>query len=384
MPQTGGQFIRDDLRVLVHAPRLRRNVSRLRSLCTGGQRFCAVVKANAYGHGVAEVVRCLRDEAVDYFAVANLYEAIDVAPLLRPQQNLFVFEPLKGTTPDEHLELCARHGFHGAISSTDAARHLVARLGGTGKVIHVHVNIDTGMGRLGIAPDEAMELIRLIDASDSLALRGVYTHFATADEEDLAFAHRQVALFDRFARDPGLRSRPDIVFHAANSAATMALPQAHYDMVRCGIAMYGYCTGALDPPPIQLEPVLELQAPIIHLRPVPAGTSLGYGRTYWTQRDTLLAVLPYGYADGYSRLLGNQASVRIQGISVPVVGRVCMDHILLDATDVPGVQVGDWATVIDSDPQSPAGAGHLAALSGTIPYEILTRVNRSVPRILVE
>lgn len=375
---------RNDAKVLVHSRRLLGNVAYLKSLCTGGQRFCAVVKANAYGHGAAEVVRCLRDAPVDFFAVANLYEAVSIAPLLRQRQSILIFETLNSATIDEHLDLCAQGGFHCTISSTEAVRYLHEKLKGTNKTIMLHANVDTGMGRFGADSASACELIEAVDQSPNLSLRGVYTHFATASEDDLSFAYEQVAGFNRFLEKAGLRARREVIIHAANSAATIRLPQAHYDMVRCGIAMYGGWPPAPAPPGVQLTPVLELQAPLVHVRRLPAGSPVGYGRSFRAKRDTRVAVISLGYADGYRRAFGNSAFVRIRGTLAPVAGAVCMDHFMVDVTDVSGVQVGDWATVVDIDPGSPAGACSLAEIAGTISYEIFTGISPGLRRIVVD
>lgn len=378
------RVFRSDLKVNIYSKRLVENVSKLRSLCTGGQKFCAVVKANAYGHGVSEVVKILRDQPVDFFAVANIYEAAFIAPLLRKHQNILIFEPLNSNVRDEHLALCIEKGFHCAICSIEAAKCLISKLGGSDKKINLHINIETGMGRLGIEPAGAMELIKVIDSSENLCIKGVYTHFATADEDDLSFAYEQIENFDRFIKSSKLKSRKDIIIHAANSAATMKLPQSHYDMVRCGIAMYGYYSRSQKQPPIELSPALELQAPIVHLKHLPAGRSVSYGRSYFTKRDTLSAIIPFGYSDGYSRVFSNNASVRIGDRFAPVIGRVCMDQFMIDVTDINNIKVGDWVTVIDSDHKSPAGAYRLADIAGTICYEILISLHHHLKRVVID
>jgi len=376
-------LFRSDLKVNIYAARLIQNVANLRSLCKNGEKFCAVVKANAYGHGVAEVVEILRDQPVDFFAVANIFEAVYIKPLIRDDQKILIFEPLNLATPPEHIDVCAKNGFHCAISCIDAAKYLSRYLKGGDKRLSLHINIETGMGRLGIEPASAMTLIDVIDSSKNLSLGGVYTHFATADEDDMSFAYEQIENFNRFLETSGISRRKDVIVHAANSAAAMKLPEAHYDMVRCGIAMYGYYSRSQKNPPVELLPVMELQAPIIHLKRIPAGRSVSYGRSYFTTRDTVSAIIPFGYSDGYSRAFSNSACVRIGERFAPVMGRVCMDQFMVDVTDIPSVKVGDWVTIIDSDHRSPAGVYRLADIAGTICYEILISLHHHLKRIVV-
>ncbi len=377
------RLFRSDLKVNIYAARLIRNVANLRSLCKNGEKFCAVVKANAYGHGVAEVVGILRDEPVDFFAVANIFEAVYIRPLIRPEQKILVFEPLNLATSREHIGICAQNGFHCAVSCIDAAQYLCRCLAGTDKRLNLHVNIETGMGRLGIEPAMAATLIDIIDSSKNLNLSGVYTHFATADEDDLSFAYEQIENFNRFLDTSGIKGRKDVIVHAANSAAAMKLPEAHFDMVRCGIAMYGYYSRSQRKPPVELSPVMELEAPIVHLKRIPAGRSVSYGRSYFTTRDTLSAIIPFGYSDGYSRAFSNAACVRIGEKFAPVMGRVCMDQFMVDVTDIPSAKVGDWVTIIDSDHKSPAGIYRLADIAGTICYEILISLHHHLMRVVV-
>jgi alanine racemase len=237
------------------------------------------------------------------------------------------------------------------------------------------------MGRCGIEPELARQLLEQIDACPNLQLAGVYTHFATADEEDLSYAYEQQANFERFLNEYRLRDR-DILIHAANSAATIKMPQAHYTMVRCGISMYGYYSRRMKEPPIQLVPVMKLMAPITQIKTFPAGHSISYGRSFITRRDTVAAIVPLGYADGYRRCFSNTAKMKIGEHVVPVIGRVCMDQVILDVTDIPNVQLGQMVTVLDNNHDSPCSAYALADLADTICYEILTFIHAHVNRIV--
>jgi len=374
-------LIRPDLQAHIFSSDLLVNVRALRSLCAPGTKFCAVVKANAYGHGITEIVNVLRNGAADFFAVASIYEAIHIATLVKGIP-ILIFEPVHPSQGADQIAACARNGFHCVLSGVEAFDFAASKLSGTSDVLPVHVNVETGMGRCGVMPAEAAELIRRIDRSGNFRLAGVFTHFATADEEDLSYACRQLEVFGGFLRDNGLADRRDILRHAANSAATIKLPQAHFDMVRCGISMYGYYSRRMANPPVALRPVMRLQAPMIQFKSLPAGHCVSYGASFITQRPTRLAVIPLGYADGYWRCFSNRARMKVGSAFAPVVGRVCMDQVLIDITDIPDARLGGMATLIDNDHDSPCGAYALADLAGTICYEILTSVHGHVNRIV--
>lgn len=374
------QFIRPDLQAHIFSQALLSNVHHLRSLCPPKTKFCAVVKANAYGHGLAEIVNILVQDGADAFAVATFYEALHIASMVF-SKSILILEPLNPSQSIEEIQVCARSGFDGVLSSLDSLNYIKEALKNTSLIQKVHINIETGMGRGGITPEQAGKMLEYIEECPNLKLAGVFTHFATADEDDLSYAYEQIEIFERFLNQHKLKSR-NILIHAANSAAVMKLPQAHYDMVRCGIAMYGYYSRRMKNPPIPLKPVLTLQAPITHITRIPAGHSISYGRSYVTKRDTVAAIVPLGYADGYRRCFSNRAFMKIGQQAVPVIGRVCMDQVILDITDVPNVQLGQMVTVLDNCHDSVCSAYALADLADTICYEILTLIHAHVNRIV--
>ena len=375
------QFIRPDLQAHIHSSDLLDNVRNLRSLCPAHTRFCAVVKANAYGHGITEIVNILKKAEVDAYAVATFYEALHIAPLA-DNRPILILEPVNPSWGVEQIRICAREGFECVLVSMEGLRYIQDILAGTPLVLRVHLEIETGMERCGIEPELAARLLELIEGHPNLRLSGVFTHFATADEEDLSYANAQIDRFERFLGEYRLKGRKGVTIHASNSAGTLKLPRAHYDMVRCGIAMYGYYSRRMSQPPVPLKPVLRLQAPITQLRSIPAGHSVSYGRSFIPQRDTRAAILPLGYADGYRRCFSNRAQMKIGQHSVPVIGRVCMDQLILDVTDVPSVALGQMVTVLDNDHDSPCSAYTLAELADTICYEILTSIHAHVNRIV--
>ncbi len=379
--QNSGQFVRRDIQAHISSDALLNNIEQLRSLCAPSVKFCAVVKTNAYGHGIKEVIGLLKDAKVDFFAVASVFEALHIAPDIN-KQSILILQPIHPGLGDEYVIAAAQKGFHWSIASLQAAEYATSVLAGENGTLNLHINVETGMDRCGIEPELVPKLIDCIDASLNLNLAGIYTHFATADEDDLSFAYEQLSVFKDFLAHIGLASRKDLLVHAANSAATIKMPESHFDMVRCGIAMYGYFSRRQANPPIRLTPVMKVQAPIIQLKKVQEGKSVSYGRSFIAQRDTLVAAIPFGYGDGYKRIFSNAAKMKIGQTLIPVIGKVCMDQLMLDVTDVSGVAVGQMVTILEDSHDSPCGAYSLAGLADTICYEVLTNIGPHVSRIV--
>ena len=357
---------------------LRHNLQVLRARLRPGVRLLAAVKADAYGHGARVLVPALERVGVDAFGVANATEALALrdwgvtAPIL-------VFAPVR-----ERVAELVEAGVALTVADTSSVE-AIERAGAQGPA-QVHLKIDTGMGRIGEAPEAAVGLARRIARSPRLELAALWTHLACADEPDAyepdGLTARQLARVEGAVtalRSHGLE--PPLV-HAANSAATLALPRSHYDLVRPGIALYGHhatpAAGALLPPDVpSLRPVATLRAPVTFVKRVSRGTPVSYGATWRAPRDTVIATLRLGYADGYPRAAGNQAEALVHGVRVPVVGRVCMDQLMLDVGALgSNVAVGDEATLFG--PEGPC-LGALAARLGTISYELLTHLQ--APRL---
>ncbi|MHC5182218.1 MAG: alanine racemase [Planctomycetota bacterium] len=374
------QFIRPDLQAHIFSQDLLDNVRKLKGLCPEKTKFCAVVKANAYGHGISEIVNILLQGGVDMFAVATFYEALHIDALVQ-QQPVFILEPLNPSQSVEEIQICAKRGFHCVLASLDSLKYIKEALKDTPVPLKVHLNIETGMGRCGIEPELAVTLLNRTNDCEYLKLAGIYTHFATADEEDLSYAYEQQRNFEAFLDLHNLKQQ-DLLIHAANSAATIKMPQSHYDMVRCGISMYGYYSRQMENPPIRLTPVMKLTAPITQIKTIAAGQTVSYGQSHKTTRDTIAGIVPLGYADGYRRCFSNVAKMKIGNHIVPVIGRVCMDQVILDITDVPGVQLGQTVTVVDNDHNSPCSVYALSDIADTICYEILTLIHAHVNRII--
>lgn len=251
--------------------------------------------------------------------------------------------------------------------------------------IRVHIKVDTGMGRLGFAGDAAKEILEIANLK-GITIDGVMSHFSEADLLDVSFAKMQIERFNSIKTEllnVGLSIR---LFHMANSAAVITLPESHFDAVRPGIMLYGYspilvASSQLPVAGSQLQPVMTVKTKILALRRLPSGTPISYGRTFITKRDSLIGVIPVGYADGFSRRFSNNAELLVRGKRVPVVGRVCMDLTMLDLTDIEQVEEGDEVVIIGKQGNESIDAAELAFRVDTIPYEILTSLGNMAKRV---
>jgi len=356
----------------VNLAAIERNVAHLRAGLTGGAELAAVVKGNGYGHGPAPAARAALAGGARSLAVATAGEAADLraagidAPVL-----------VMGAVSDEELSL-ALDARSEVVAWSEA---FVDRVAAAAVPIRVHVKLDTGMGRLGTrAVDEAIRVAERIAAAPALELAGAMTHFASADE-DPSFTAEQLARFGPFV--DAMRERwPRITVHAANSAATLREPASHFDLVRCGIAIYGCDPMNQDPAAHGLEPALELTSYVAAVKLARPGDSAGYGRRWVASSDTWIATVPIGYADGIRRGLTNNCDVLIGGRRYPLMGTVSMDNITvsLDSGGA-GVRCGDPVTIIGADGDERQTAEDVARRIGTISYEILCGLTARVPRV---
>lgn len=365
-------FKRTDLQAHLYADSLRHNVKALKGCCAAKVKFCAVVKSNAYGHGITEVVNILKDAGVDFFAVANIYEAFHIADIVS-KQKILILEPVYVSESKDLLLRAAQFGIHWTIDSIESAKYVESVLAGSCLKLNAHIYIDTGMSRGGVSPAESAKLTKFINDCKNITLAGIYTHFATADEKDIAFALEQLEIFMNAIEAMENFIGKDVLIHASNSSATMRIPQAHFDMVRCGIALYGYST-LPRPLPVQLKPAIKLSAPIVHITTIEKGRTVSYGRTFTAEHEMKIAVLAIGYSDGFRRLYSNCTSLMLNGKEAPVIGRVTMNQIILDITKISDARTGQMVTVIDNEIDSPCGVYTLAGKLNTICYEILTGI----------
>ena len=367
----------------VSRSRLQHNADLLKSLIGPHTRLCAMVKANAYGLDARNVVAALASH-VHAFAVASLEEAETIHPFANGHPILATCPLFAGIDP-ALVRLAQARSLHTTIVSPDALAYLQAALDPNAPPLHVHLKIDSGMGRLGCEPHDAPALLGALAHTPNLRLAGVYTHFATADEPDLDFAHEQLARFQSALQAAGFdQPRPTVTRHAANSSAALRLPAARLDMVRSGIALYGYLNH--DDPADQpgFLPVVRVDAPVVQVRTLRQGQTCGYGRTFTAPCDLTVGIVPVGYADGLSRNLSNQAVMRHGPHLLPILGRISMDLTIIDLTNLPDPHEGMTVTVLDDQPDSPANAHAHARLSGTIPYEVLTSIGNRVKRVMTD
>jgi len=360
------------------------NLALLRGLLAPGVKLCAVVKADCYGHGLSLLLGTLAG-AADCLAVATPEEAIALRQMgyQRPILMFFSACALSGgqDRQDALTELIARNVTL-TVTSQAELEAVGQAAGKLGAEAFVHVKIDSGMGRGGVPADGAGPLIHQARRQQGVKLTGLYTHLATADEADKGYAREQLKRFLAAVESSG--GRKGLVLHAANSAATIDMPETHLDMVRPGIAVYGYQPSDDMHKRLPLRPALRLTGKLMQIKSLPAGSRCGYGLTHTFGRPSRVGIVPVGYADGYFRCLSNRATMRVAGRDVPVCGRVSMDQVIIDLTDVPSAAIGDDVEIISPDPAAPHSVAGLARLAGTIPYEITCRLGKRLRRTLVD
>lgn len=354
---------------------IERNVARLTATLTGGATLCAVVKADGYGHGAVPSAQAALRGGAEVLAVATAAEAMELRSEL-PDAAILVMGALSADELEDALAARAevalwRDGFRELAGERAAARGFVPR---------VHVKYDTGLGRLGERdPEAVVALLDAVAADTRLELSGLWTHLATADEEDGTFMGQQLARFQELA-DAVAERHPGLELHAANSAATLADPASHFGMVRCGIAIYGLDPFGRDPGEQGLEPALELSSYVADVKRFEPGASAGYGRRWKAASETWVGVLPIGYGDGWRRGLTNAAEALIDGRRYPVVGTVSMDNVTVDLGPETDVASGTEAVLIGERGGERILAEELAATLDTINYEITCGISQRVPR----
>ncbi len=370
--------VMDGPTVTIDLAALRHNLAVLRARLQPGVRLLAAVKADAYGHGAAITAPALERSGADAFGVATPAEAfaLRTAGVSAP---ILLFGPI-----DRHIAALVEADV--ALTVPDARALAAIEAAAPATRARVHLKVDTGMGRLGIEAETAAPLARAVERSKHATLDAIWTHLACADEADAdaddGLTARQLTRFEAALASVRAQGIDVPCAHAANSAATLRLPRAHFDLVRPGLAVYGHHAtpgaAALVPSDLPaLRPVATLRAPVTFVKRVARGDSVSYGATWRAPRDTVVATVRLGYADGYPRAAGNRGEAVVHGLRVPVVGRVCMDQLMLDVGELQGsVRPGDAATLLGPDGPSAAA---LAEAVGTVSYEVLTHLN--APRL---
>ena len=346
---------------------------------TGNRKILAVVKAQAYGHGAVPVSRSLAAAGADMLGVALVEEG-------RELREAGIRTPLliMGAVFPEQAEEIVRLDLITSLTTVQMSHALSRAARKQGRTAAVHLKIDTGMGRIGFVPEAVPELISGILEPGSVRIEGLMTHFADADLQDKKFAAVQMDRFEKLAHDLEQQGMPIPVRHAANSAAVLDLQRSFFTMVRPGLMLYGYNPLEHALAGVDLRPVLSLMTRIAFIKRVPAGTPISYGRTFTTRRESLIATVPIGYADGYSRGLSNKGQALVRGRRAGIAGRVCMDMTMFDVTDIPGVREGDEIVLIGREGEENITAGDIAAMTGTIPYEVLCGISGRVPRVYIK
>jgi alanine racemase len=355
---------------------LRWNMRQIRAKVGAKIKILCMVKANGYGHGATAVSQTLTGSGADAFGVATMEEAVE----LRQAGMSAPIIVLAGVFPDQLGELISNE-LVPVVYDVEILKQLDAEAQRRQKTLDVHLKIDTGMGRLGVLAADAKEWIAELKNLRALKLEGVFSHFSHAESVEGDYTRKQLAIFNEVIAQLRAQGLAPPLVHFANSAATITMPAAYFDMVRPGIMLYGVYPSAAMASQIVLKPVLSWKTKILQLKKVPSGASISYGQTFVTKRESLIATLPVGYADGYSRLLSNRGAVLVGGQRAPIAGRVCMDLTMIDVTDIRNVQQGDEVVLLGRQGPAEISADEMAAWTNTISYEILTSVGARVPRI---
>lgn len=364
-----GAWAEIDLKAIAH------NIREIKRCIRGGAKFCAVVKADAYGHGAVAVARLAVEQGADYLAVAVLSEAVQLrkagftTPIL-----------LLGATQYEEADAVVGYQVTQAVFTREAAEALSAAAQRQGKTAKVHLAVDTGMGRIGVRPEAAGEMAAQIAALPGIELEGMFSHFALSDARDKTYAYEQFARFQQAIAGIEARGIQIPIKHIANSAAIFEMSDTHLDMVRAGVILYGLWPSDEVAHVVDLHPAMRVCARITYVKEVHPGETVSYGRTFTAAREMRLATLPIGYADGYTRLYAGKASVELQGRRAPIVGRICMDQCMADVTDIPAAAAGDPVTIFGS---STLPADEAAGWLGTINYEVVCMIAPRVPRVYI-
>jgi alanine racemase len=366
---------------------IRHNVAQFRERLSDGCRFGAVVKSNAYGHGMLAVAEAAVAAGADWLCVNNADEAVALRSAGFDQPLLVM-----GYVPLEGLDAVVRHGLRPVVYNEETIDELSRLAVAAGSSVPVHLKLETGTHRQGVPAAAAAAMAERVGERPGLELEGLSTHFANIeDTTDHGFAECQIEAFERLTEALAGQGVRAPLRHSACSAATLLFERTHLDLVRVGISMYGVWPSSetfvscrdRGRPPADLRPALAWKSRIAQIKPVEEGRDIGYGCTYRTTRDSRIAVLPVGYHEGYDRGLSNTAHVLIRGRRAPIRGRICMNLCMADVTDIPEAALEDEVVLLGAQGEERVSAEQLAAWCGTIPYEILARIHPGLPRVPV-
>lgn len=363
----------------IHLDHLYYNIKQLQE--TAQKKLMGIVKADAYGHGDVYTAKVLQQAGIDFFGVSNVNEALNLRQA-GIQGEILVL----GYTPVEMVQTLISNQITQTVHCTEYAKLLNLQISGS-QTLKVHLKIDTGMNRIGFVQNQTADStdeILALKGLQGLTICGIFTHFPCADSFDLqdaAFTQQQITYFNQLIERLNANHLYFEAIHTQNSAGIINYANSVCNYARAGIAMYGLNPSSDIKTDLKLKPVLSLKTVVTMVKQVPQGVDIGYGRTYHTSRPMKIATLPIGYADGYYRSFSNRADILLHGTRCKVVGRVCMDQLMIDVTHLEQVQLGDIATVIGMDGKECITADELAQLADTIHYEVVCSISKRVPRV---
>lgn len=369
--------------VEVNLSNLDYNIKSIQKKIGPNAKMVGVIKADAYGHGSVETARVLQENGVDTFAVATLAEGATLRENGIPGEIICL-----GLTPDMYADALVKYDITPVFCSLENARAIDAAAKAEGKTVEALIAVDTGMGRIGYQwndTEHAAEELKEIEKLTNFKVKGMISHFSTADAKDLDYAHGQEAHYNHFYEEVSKAGVSIPKRTLANSAAIMRMPEVYFDKCRAGIILYGlYPSHDVDPADLSIKPVMSVKANIVHLKDVPADFSVGYGRKYISKAPAKIATVGIGYADGYPRPYSPVGKVLINGHVCPIAGNICMDQFMVDVTDVPDVKLGDEVIVMGSDGKNSITADDIADATGTINYEITCAFGQRLPKVYVK
>jgi alanine racemase len=364
----------------INLDNLANNIREVRRLAGKEAQVMAVIKADGYGHGATRIAQTLLDNGANRLAVAVLDEAIE---LRKAGFEVPIF--VLGYTQPERAEEVVKYDLEQSVYSFETAEALSKNAMIQKKTVLVHIKVDTGMGRIGLQADkDSVEIIKNIHALPGLEIKGIFTHFAVADEVDKSYTQMQFEKFKWICSELETQGINIEIKHCGNSATIIDLPDMHLNMVRAGIMLYGLAPSTdVMLNKLELKEVMSLKVRISHVKEIEAGQSVSYGRKFIADKKVKIASLPIGYADGYTRMLSGKAEALVKGKRVPVVGRICMDQCMIDVTGIDDIKVGDEVVLFGQQGDSFISIDEVAEKLGTINYEIVCMISRRVPRVYV-
>lgn len=369
------------VRAEVNLDAIANNVREIRKNIKAGTKLIAVVKADGYGHGAVQVAKAALAAGADELAVAILEEGIELR-----NSGIEVPVIILGAAFPEHSAEIIKHDLYQSVFSLESAKALAAEAKAQGKTAKIQIKLDTGMSRIGFQPEaKDMEEIAEIFALENVEVMSIFTHLSCADSSDKAYARMQNERFCSMLEELKKKGISLPPVHISNSAAIMDLPEYNYDAVRAGIILYGILpSDEVNKTALNLRQAMSIKARISHVKTLKPGECVSYGAHFRAARETIVATIPVGYADGHSRHLSNKGRVLVKGQYAPIIGNVCMDQFMIDVTDIAGVRVGDEAVLMGAQGDEMIYANDIGDLTGTIGYEVVCRVTKRVPRLYMQ